>query len=134
MYIYTNNLFSILMQFFICKSFHNQLPQINMFFSYKSFQQFKSFCNHLNTLKLEREKWRTNSKMETKERVEEQTKKLMALDSNHRNLDQFELSSLAAPIPIQLTIILFVTTQIPGVPLTTVNLRNTHVSYHETHT
>ena len=27
-YIYTNNSFSILMQFFICKSFHNQLPQI----------------------------------------------------------------------------------------------------------
>ena len=27
-----------------------------------------------------------------------------------------------------------VTPQIPGVPLTTVNLQNTNVSYHETHT
>ena len=77
-------------------------------FSYKSFQQFKSFCNHSNTLELEREKWRTNSKMETKERVEEQTKSLVALDSNPRNLDQFGLSSSLAPIPIQLTIILLV--------------------------
>ena len=31
-------------------------------FSYKSFQQFKSFCNHSNTLELEREKWGTNHK------------------------------------------------------------------------
>ena len=46
--------------------------------------------------------------METKERVEEQTKKLIALDSNPRNLDQFGLSSSSAPIPIQLTIILLV--------------------------
>ena len=29
-------------------------------FSYKSFQQFKSFYNHSNTLELEIEKWRTN--------------------------------------------------------------------------
>ena len=46
--------------------------------------------------------------METKERVEEQTKKLVALYSNPRNLDQFGLSSSSAPIPIQLTIILLV--------------------------
>ena len=77
-------------------------------FSYKSFQQFKSFCNHSNTLELERDKWRTNSKMETKERVKEQTKKLVALDSNPLNLDQRELSSSSAPIPIQLPIILLV--------------------------
>ena len=77
-------------------------------FSYKSFQQFKSFCNHSNTLELEREKWRTNSKMETKERVEEQTKKLVALDSNPWNLNQFRFSSSLSPIPIQLTIILLV--------------------------
>ena len=31
-------------------------------FSYKSFQKFKSFCNHSNTLELEREKWGTNKK------------------------------------------------------------------------
>ena len=49
-----------------------------------------------------------NSKMETKERVEEQTKKLVALDSNPQNLDQFGLSSSSAPIPIHLTIILLV--------------------------
>ena len=77
-------------------------------FSYKSFQQFKSFFNHSNTLELEREKWRTNSKMETKERVEEQTKNLVALDSNPKNLDQFLLSSSSAPILIQLTIIFLV--------------------------
>ena len=77
-------------------------------FSYKLFYQFKSFCNHSNTLELEREKWRTNSKMKTKEEVEEQTKKLVALDSNPRNLDQFGLSSSSTPIPIQLTIILLV--------------------------
>ena len=77
-------------------------------FSYKSFQQFKSFCNHSNTFELEREKWRTNSKMETKKRVEEQTKKLVALNSNPRSFDQFGLSSSSAPIPIQLTIILLV--------------------------
>ena len=46
--------------------------------------------------------------MEIKERVEEQTKKLVALDSNPQNLDQFGLSSLLTPIPIQLTIILLV--------------------------
>ena len=46
--------------------------------------------------------------METKERVEEQIKKLVAFDSNPRNLDQFGLSSSSAPIPIKLTIILFV--------------------------
>ena len=46
--------------------------------------------------------------METNERVEEQTKKLVALDSNPQNLDQFELSSSSAPIPKQLTIILLV--------------------------
>ena len=46
--------------------------------------------------------------METKEIVEEQTNKLVALDSNPWNLDQFGLSSSLAPIPIQLTIILLV--------------------------
>ena len=77
-------------------------------FSYKSFHQFKSFCNNSNTLELEREKWRTNSKMETKEKGEKQTKKLVALYSNPLNLDQFGLSSSSTPIQIQLTIILLV--------------------------
>ena len=85
----------------------NQLKQINMLVLINSFQQFKSFCNHSNTLKLERE---VENKLQNgnKERVEEQTKKLVALDSNPRNLDQFGLSSLSAPILIKLTIILLV--------------------------
>ena len=31
-------------------------------FYYKSIQKFKSFCNHSNTLELERDKWGTNQK------------------------------------------------------------------------
>ena len=113
MYIYTKNIFSMLMQFFSYANHFtiNCLKSIktNQYeFSYKSFQKFKLFCDHSKTLELKREKWRTNSKMETKERVEEQTKKLVALDSNPRNLNQFGLSSSSTPIPIQLTIILLV--------------------------
>ena len=86
----------------------NQLEQINTLFLINHFSNSNYFCNHSHTLELEREKWRTNSKMETKERAEEQTKNLVALDSNPRNLDQFGRSSSSAPIPIQLTIILLV--------------------------
>ena len=46
--------------------------------------------------------------METKERVEELTKKLVALDSNPWNLYEFGLFSSSAPIPIQFIIILLV--------------------------
>ena len=86
----------------------NQLKQINTLFITNHFINSNYFCNHSHTLELEREKWRTNSKMETKERAEEQTKNLVALDSNPRSLDQFGCSSSSSPIPIQLTIILLV--------------------------
>ena len=40
--------------------------------------------------------------------VKNKPKSLLHFDSNPLNLDQFELSSLSTPIPIQLTIILLV--------------------------